>query len=94
MMVHRLQLLSWEPMERTQISLDPRQLEELRGLAADRGVSMAALVREAVDRLVDDARRRRARQRMLESAGYAGGAQGQPVGRDHDTHLVDAYGTR
>lgn len=37
-------------MERTQISLEPEQAERLRRLALERGVSMAHLIREAVDR--------------------------------------------
>jgi hypothetical protein len=37
-------------MERTQISLEPEQAERLRRLAKDRGVSMAHLIREAIDR--------------------------------------------
>ncbi|MEP7360947.1 MAG: ribbon-helix-helix protein, CopG family [Chloroflexota bacterium] len=37
-------------MERTQISLSSRQAQELRRLAGKRNTSMAALIREAVDR--------------------------------------------
>ena len=37
-------------MERTQISLEVEQAERLRALARQRGVSMAHLIREAVDR--------------------------------------------
>ncbi|MGH9009460.1 MAG: ribbon-helix-helix domain-containing protein, partial [Acidimicrobiia bacterium] len=40
-------------MIRTQISLDERQMEGLRKLAQRRKVSMAELVREAIDDLLD-----------------------------------------
>ena len=36
-------------MERTQISLEPAQADLLRRLAQERGVSMAHLIRDAVD---------------------------------------------
>ncbi len=36
-------------VERTQISLDPEQADRLRRLARERGTSMAALIREAVE---------------------------------------------
>jgi hypothetical protein len=36
-------------MERTQISLEPEQADRLRRVARERGVSMAHLVRDAVD---------------------------------------------
>ena len=42
-------------MERTQISLEPAQAERLRALARQRGVSMAHLVREAVDQVYGSA---------------------------------------
>jgi hypothetical protein len=39
-------------MERTQISLTTAQAQRLRRTAAERGVSMASLVREAIDTYV------------------------------------------
>jgi predicted transcriptional regulator len=40
-------------MDRTTISLDDATRRRLRRLAAERGVSMAALIREAIDEKVD-----------------------------------------
>lgn len=75
-------------MIRTQISLTVEQHERLRRRAAERGVSMSELIREAVE-AVEHARRER-----LERARAAFGRQGSgrdDVSEDHDDHLVDAY---
>jgi hypothetical protein len=51
-------------MIRTQISLTEKQMSRLRRAASARGVSIAAVIREAVDRLVpDETEDRLARQR-------------------------------
>lgn len=81
-------------MERTQISLEPEQMAQLRRLAERRGIPMAALVREAVARLLEEADRRAARQRMLETAGFAADGDGEPVADEHDRYLVEAYDDR
>jgi hypothetical protein len=39
-------------MERTTLSIPPETRAKLRRLAADRGVSMATLIREAIDELI------------------------------------------
>jgi hypothetical protein len=50
-------------MIRTQISLTEKQMSSLRRVASARGVSIAAVIREAVDRSVpDEAADRLARQ--------------------------------
>ena len=80
-------------MVRTQILLTEEQLRALRRLAAERGVSMAVLVREAVDAFVQanatvpsEDRRRRA----LEAIGrFASGRR--DVSARHDEHLAEAY---
>ena len=41
-------------MIRTQISLTEKQMNRLRRAASDRGVSIAAVIRDAVDRSVPD----------------------------------------
>ena len=58
-------------MIRTQISLTPAQTERLRRVARSRGMSMAAVIREAIDAVVpdEDTRRRRLRQRLASAAG-------------------------
>jgi len=80
-------------MVRTQILLTEEQILALRRLSAERGVSMAVLVREAVDTLVhpdtavpSEERRRRA----LEAVGrFASGHR--DVSAKHDEHLEEAY---
>ncbi|MGH3441973.1 MAG: ribbon-helix-helix protein, CopG family [Nitriliruptorales bacterium] len=75
-------------MIRTQISLTAEQHERLRRRAAERGVSMSELIREAVD-VVEHTRRER-----LERARAAFGRHGSgrdDVSEEHDRHLVDVY---
>lgn len=78
-------------MERTQISLTSAQARELRRVARARGTSMAALIREAVDRTYtngagDEARWRRA----LDSVGGFRSDR-TDVAERHDEALVDAF---
>ena len=81
-------------MVRTQIQLTESQAERLKRLAAEEGVSMAALIRDGVERLlasrgpVD----RKARiQRALAAAGrFRSGEPG--LAREHDEAFVEAVG--
>jgi hypothetical protein len=74
---------------RTQISLTPDQMSRLRREAVRRRVSVAELVRQAVDRELvsdDDARRRR---ELIEAIG--GGHSGlRDVAERHDDYFADA----
>jgi hypothetical protein len=78
-------------VERTQISLSSRQAQALRRLAEKRNTSMAALIREAVDRTYGlqatvDPRWERA----LASVG--GFNSGLPdLAERHDDYLADAF---
>lgn len=78
-------------MIRTQIQLTERQATGLKRLAADRGVSMASLVRLAVDRLLaergaaSDAERRR---RALAVVGRFRSGLGD-LAENHDRHLAE-----
>ncbi len=78
-------------MVRTQIQLTEEQAERLRRLAADRGVSMAALIREAVDVIAsrDDVDARW--DRAMEAVG-CGASGGGDIATEHDRHLAAAYG--
>ena len=80
-------------MIRTQISFDEGQYRELLARARERGVSMAAFVRDAVDEKLrtEGADRERIKQRALSVIGIARGP-GLPIGRDHDRYLDEAYG--
>jgi hypothetical protein len=78
-------------VERTQISLSARQAVGLRRLAEKRNTSMAALIREAVDRTYGlqtgvDARWERA---LASVGGFNSGLS--DIGERHDDYLADAF---
>jgi hypothetical protein len=77
-------------MERTQISLTSGQARALRRLARARGTSMAALIRDAVERTYggadEDARWRRA----LDAVGGFRSDRSD-VSERHDDALADAF---
>ncbi len=83
-------------MERTQISLEPEQAERLRRLAKERGVSMAHLIREAVDRTYGTAlappTREELVRRALSAVGCARSGLGD-VAERHDDYLDEIYGS-
>ena len=83
-------------MERTQISLEPEQADRLRRLARDRGVSMAHLIREAVDRTYGGALAPRTRAELWERAMSAVGCGHSGLGDvsdRHDDYLDEIYGS-
>jgi len=79
-------------MIRTQVQLTEQQMAKLRQRAAEQGVSVAALVREAVDRhLVDSdtaARRRRAVE-AVRSSHYRSGFS--DISERHDDYLAEDF---
>lgn len=82
-------------MERTQISLEPAQADRLRRLARDRGVSMAHLIRDAVDRTYGtaDTESMDAKwERAMRVVGIGHGGIGNNVAQDHDKYLDEIYG--
>ena len=77
-------------MIRTQISLTERQARRLRRLAADRSVSMATIIREAIDVYVpdDEAARAARTARVLAAAGrFDSGLV--DVSERHDDYLAE-----
>ena len=63
-------------MIRTQISLQPEQMEQARREACRRGITLAALVRQALEEYLDEDGRRRWQQQALAAvsgfrSGYA-----------------------
>jgi len=84
------------PMERTQISLEPEQADRLRRLAAERGVSMARLIREAVDRaygsVLAPPTRAELRDRAMSAVGCGHSGLGD-VSERHDDYLDEIYGS-
>ncbi|MCU0482983.1 MAG: ribbon-helix-helix protein, CopG family [Chloroflexi bacterium] len=81
-------------MERTQISLETEQAERLRRLARERGVSMAHLVREAIDRTYGGPLAPPTRAQLWERAWSAvgcGHGDGANVSENHDEYLDEIY---
>ena len=77
-------------MIRTQISLTEEQMERLRRLAKRRGVSIAAVVRDAVDRCVEGDESASRLERLLGAAGaFSSGTAN--TSKDHDAVLEEAY---
>lgn len=76
-------------MIRTQISLTEEQMRRLRREARRQHVSLAAIIREAVDRVVpdEDAQRRERVEALLAAAGSAASGSGS-VAREHDEALA------
>jgi hypothetical protein len=82
-------------MERTQISLEPEQADRLRRLAAERGVSMAHLIRDAVDRTYGSAlapSRAELWERAMSAVGCASSGF-DDISENHDAHLDEIYGS-
>lgn len=78
-------------MIRTQIQLTERQAHALRRKAALEGVSMAAIIREAVDRAVVEDDQDARWERAIRSFG-AFTADAADIAEDHDHYLDAAYG--
>jgi hypothetical protein len=77
-------------MIRKQIQLTEEQAESLRRLASERGLSMAAVIREALDRAigVDEVARRRERA-IAAIGGFRSGLH--DVSERHDDYLAEAF---
>ena len=79
-------------MIRTQISLDERQMEGLRELARQRKVSMAELVRQAVDDLLARPTPDAWARASAVVGKYRSGEADNDVARNHDEYLAAIYG--
>jgi Arc/MetJ-type ribon-helix-helix transcriptional regulator len=79
-------------MIRTQIQLTEEQAAKLKRLAGERDVSMAEVIREAVDRLPDRNDRAERFARALAVAGTGHDIDGKTdVAERHDEYLADIY---
>lgn len=77
---------------RTQIQLTEEQMTLLREASAERGVSVAALIREAVDRALADRQRSADWALALSVVGkYRDVDDATDVSVRHDDYLADAY---
>jgi Ribbon-helix-helix protein, copG family len=80
---------------RTQIQLTEEQLARLRSASALRGLSIAALIREAVDRSLEYESRERLIERALAVVGKYRDIEGATdVSERHDDYLADAFQDR
>jgi plasmid stability protein len=78
-------------MIRTQIQLTEDQARRLRIVAKERGVSVAAVIREVLDRHLTSAERGlSARAKMIASVGGFHSGR-HDVAERHDDYLVDAF---
>lgn len=81
-------------MIRTQVQFTEQQFSLLKRLAAARGVSVAELVRNGVDLLLDAAQHApqtdRARRALAVAGRFRSGRH--DVARRHDRYLAEAYG--
>lgn len=79
-------------MTRTQVQFERGQYERLKELATRRGVSMAQLVREAVEQILARYQTRDRWDDLFSVVGKHVDENGGNVGRDHDRYLDEAYG--
>lgn len=78
---------------RTQVQLAEDQYRRLKSLAAARSQSVSQLVREGVDRLLEEAGQDRKWRRLLEVAGSVEDREGaEDVSQKHDEYLARIYG--
>jgi post-segregation antitoxin (ccd killing protein) len=80
-------------MVRTQIQLTERQAQQLKALAKERGVSMAELIRQSVDRLLDSQGTVDWEERKRRAIAIAGKFRSDvpDLGVNHDEYLAEAY---
>ena len=80
-------------MVKTQVQLPDEDLAELRRLAAEEGVSVSALVRRGVKRVLEE-RRKPSREELWERASQVIGkfrSGKSDVAQRHDDYLAEAY---
>ncbi len=81
-------------MVRTQIQLTEEQAKVLKKIASSRHLSIAALIRQAVDTMIQttafiDTEERR--KRAIEIAGRFSSGK-RDISREHDKYLTEAFG--
>lgn len=84
-------------MIRTQIQLKEDQYKRLKEMSADKGVSMAHLIRESVEAYlvtINEPSKEELRRRALEIVGKYRDIDGATdVSENHDKYLEEIYGT-
>ncbi len=81
-------------MIRTQVQLTERQVQFLKKIAAHRRVSVAGLVRQAVDAMIESSPMADPEERVKRAMDIVGKfASGKrDISEKHDRYLSDAYG--
>ncbi len=80
-------------MVRTQIQLTDKQAKEIKRIAAVRGVSMAKIIREAIEETMKSGRgssSEEKRSRALEALGKFRSGN-KDISKRHDAYLADAF---
>ncbi|MFH1437813.1 MAG: CopG family transcriptional regulator [Pseudomonadota bacterium] len=80
-------------MKRTQIQLTEKQAEELKRMAAIRGVSMAELIRQSVEMLLNSSKSVGLEERRRRALSVIGRFRSgiTDLSERHDKHLAEAY---
>lgn len=82
-------------MIRTQISLTEEQMNTLKALSAEKGESIAEIIRQAIDEMFHSKSfitHEQRRQRALQAAGrFISEGEAANVSDDHDDYLDEAY---
>ena len=80
-------------MIRTQVQLTEQQMRRLKRLAADREVSVAELVRNGVDRILEAAEQASPSDRECRALAALGRFRSgrSDVSQEHDGYLAEAY---
>ncbi len=79
-------------MIRTQVQLTEEQLRQLKRLAAERGVSLAEVVRQAIDRALEQDERATRWDRALEAVRRSHFRSGKSdISERHDEYLAEDF---
>jgi hypothetical protein len=80
-------------MVRTQIQLTERQTQRLKALAKQRGVSMAELIRQSVDTLLESPETTDREERKRRALSIVGMFRSDvpDLSTNHDQYLAEAY---
>lgn len=77
-------------MVRTQIQLTENQMQVLRRMSAEHGRSVAELIRNSVDEMIEESERTSRTARFLSAVGRFNTGPND-VSENHDDYLADAY---
>jgi len=78
-------------MVRTQIQLTEEQVKALKKIALSRHLSIAELIRQAVDTVIRTNTTEERRKRAIDIVGRFSSGK-RDISRKHDTYLAEAFG--